>query len=330
MTTNNQNAVTVTVTGAGGQIGYSLLFRIAKGEVFGDRVVNLRLLETEQGLQAARGVALELADCAFPLLGEVTITAELDEGFKDANAVFLVGAKPRQQGEERADLLAAHGKIFGPQGKAIAEHAADDVRVIVVGNPANTNAAIVAAHAEGLDPRRVTALTRLDHNRGLAQVADKLGVAVRDLKNMTVWGNHSASQFPDVTELTLNGEKVADKLDAAWVNDEFIPRVAKRGAEIIEVRGRSSAASAASGALDHMRDWVNGTAEGDWVSVALPSDGSYGIPEGLVFSFPCRSVNGEWEIVQGLEISPAQQERIDANIKELQEEKAAVVEAGLL
>lgn len=330
MTTNNQNAVTVTVTGAGGQIGYSLLFRIAKGEVFGDRVVNLRLLETEQGVQAARGVALELADCAFPLLGEVSITTELSEGFKDANAVFLVGAKPRQKGEERADLLTANGKIFGPQGKAIAEHAADDVRVIVVGNPANTNAAIVAAHAEGLDPRRVTALTRLDHNRGLAQVADKLGVAVRDLKNMTVWGNHSASQFPDVAELTLNGEKVADKLDAAWVNDEFIPRVAKRGAEIIEVRGRSSAASAASAALDHMRDWVNGTAEGDWVSVALPSDGSYGIPEGLVFSFPCRSVDGEWEIVQGLEISPAQQERIDANIKELQEEKAAVEEAGLL
>ena len=204
------------------------------------------------------------------------------------------------------------------------------MRVIVVGNPANTNAAIVAAHAEGLDPRRVTALTRLDHNRGLAQVAEKLGVAVRDLKNMTVWGNHSASQFPDVAELTLNGEKVADKLDEAWVNEEFIPRVAKRGAEIIEVRGRSSAASAANGALDHMRDWVNGTAEGDWVSVALPSDGSYGIPEGLVFSFPCRSVNGEWEIVQGLDISPAQQERIDANIKELQEEKAAVVEAGLL
>lgn len=330
MTTNNQNAVTVTVTGAGGQIGYSLLFRIAKGEVFGDRVVNLRLLETESGVQAARGVALELSDCAYPLLGEVTITSDINEGFKGANAVFLVGAKPRQKGEERADLLAANGKIFGPQGKAIAEHAADDVRVIVVGNPANTNAAIVAAHAKGLDPRRVTALTRLDHNRGLAQVAEKLDVAVRDLKKMIVWGNHSATQFPDVAELTLNGEKIADKLDESWVDEEFIPRVAKRGAEIIEVRGRSSAASAANGALDHMRDWVNGTPEGDWVSVALPSDGSYGIPEGLVFSFPCRSVNGEWEIVQGLEISPAQQERIDANVKELQEEKAAVEAAGLL
>ena len=320
MTTNNQNAVTVTVTGAGGQIGYSLLFRIAKGEVFGDRVVNLRLLETEQGVQAARGVALELADCAFPLLGEVTITTEPDEGFKDANAAFLVGAKPRQKGEERADLLAANGKIFGPQGKAIAEHAADDVRVIVVGNPANTNAAIVAAHAEGLDPRRVTALTRLDHNRGLAQVADKLGVAVRDLKNMTVWGNHSASQFPDVAELTLNGEKVADKLDAAWVNEEFIPRVAKRGAEIIEVRGKSSAASAASASVDHMRDWVQGT-EGRWATVALPSTGEYGVDEGLMFGFPATS-DGAWHVVEGLSLNDDQRARLDSNIAALRAEAA--------
>lgn len=315
MTTNNQNAVTVTVTGAGGQIGYSLLFRIAKGEVFGDRVVNLRLLETEQGLQAARGVALELADCAFPLLGEVTITAELDEGFKDANAVFLVGAKPRQKGEERADLLAANGKIFGPQGKAIAEHAADDVRVIVVGNPANTNAAIVAAHAEGLDPRRVTALTRLDHNRGLAQVADKLGVAVRDLKNMTVWGNHSASQFPDLTY--SNAE-----VDETWYKEEMIPKVAKRGAEIIAVRGRSSAASAASAAVDHMHDWIHGTE--DWRTAAIVSDGSYGVDEGLVAGFPTVSRDGKWEIVQGLELSDFQKERIEASVQELREEREAV------
>lgn len=322
--------VTVAVTGAAGQIGYSLLFRIATGEVFGNRRVNLQLLETEDGAKAAEGVAMELADCAFPLLGEVNISTNPAEGFRGANAAFLVGAKPRQKGEERSDLLAANGKIFAPQGKAIGEEAAEDVRVLVVGNPANTNAAIVAAHAAGLAPKHVTALTRLDHNRALAQVAQKLGVAVTDLTNMTVWGNHSATQFPDVAELKVNGEPVADKLDSTWVNEEFIPRVAKRGSEIIEVRGRSSAASAASAACDHMRTWLSGTPEGDWVSVALPSDGSYGVPEGLVSSFPCRSVDGEWEIVQGLELGGAQRERLNKTVSELQEEWSAVEQAGLV
>ncbi|WP_295646057.1 malate dehydrogenase [uncultured Corynebacterium sp.] len=326
----NNSPVTVAVTGAAGQIGYSLLFRLATGEVFGQRKVNLRLLETEEGAKGAEGVAMELDDCAFPLLGDVDISTDPAEGFKGANAAFLVGAKPRQKGEERSDLLAANGKIFAPQGKAIGEVAADDVRVLVVGNPANTNAAIVAAHAEGVAPKHITALTRLDHNRALAQAADKLNVSVTDLTNMTVWGNHSATQFPDVTELKVNGQPVADKLDQAWITDEFIPRVAKRGAEIIEVRGRSSAASAASAACDHMRTWLSGTPDNDWVSVALPSDGSYGVPDGLVSSFPCRSVNGEWEIVQGLELSDQQRERIGKTVAELQEEWDAVKEAGLV
>lgn len=282
---------------------------------------------------------MELADCAFPLLQDVTITSDVEEGFAGAHAAFLVGAKPRQKGEERADLLAANGKIFAPQGRALAEHADPNVRVVVVGNPANTNAAIVAAHAPSIDRRHITAMTRLDHNRGLAQVAEKLAVPVDALSNMIVWGNHSATQFPDVSQLQLRGEPVTGQLDPAWVNDEFIPRVAKRGAEIIEVRGRSSAASAASAAVDHMSDWFRGIGQGtngagvdsdDWVSVALPSDGSYGVPEGLVFSFPCRNVDGEWEIVQGLDISPEQRERIDANVAELQEELAAVRDAGLL
>lgn len=329
-TLDDSSPVTVTVTGAAGQIGYSLLFRLATGEVFGQRKVNLRLLETEEGAKVAKGVAMELADCAFPLLGEVTISTDPAEGFKGANAAFLVGAKPRQKGEERSDLLQANGKIFAPQGKAIGEVAADGIRVLVVGNPANTNAAIVAAHAQGVAPQQITALTRLDHNRALAQIAEKLDVAVTDLTNMTVWGNHSATQFPDVTELKVKGEPAGDKLDDQWVNDEFIPRVAKRGAEIIEVRGRSSVASAASAACDHMRTWINGTAGNDWVSVALPSDGSYGVPEGLVSSFPCRSVDGQWEIVQGLELSDDQRDRINNSVAELQEELDAVKSAGLV
>ncbi|RAV34645.1 malate dehydrogenase [Corynebacterium heidelbergense] len=322
--------VTVTVTGAAGQIGYSLLFRIAAGEVFGNRPVNLHMLETANGAKSAEGVAMELADCAYPLLNRVLITSDAAEGFKGTNAAFLVGAKPRQEGEERADLLAANGRIFGPQGEALNDVAADDVRVLVVGNPANTNAGILHAHAPRIDRTRITALTRLDHNRALAQVAAKLDVQVDDLTQMTVWGNHSASQFPDVSELQLNGEPVAEKLDREWLTGEFIPRVAKRGSEIIQVRGRSSAASAAYAAIDHMRDWVVGTPDNDWVSVALPSDGSYGVPEGIVSSFPCRCVNGEWEIIQGLEINEFQRERIDASVAELSEEWAAVKQAGLV
>lgn len=327
--TAGASPVTVTVTGAAGQIAYSLLFRIAAGNVFGDRRVNLRLLEIPAGRRAAEGVAMELSDAALPHLGEIVVTDDAAEGFAGADAAFLVGAKPRGKGEERSDLLIGNGGIFGPQGRAIAENAAPGVKVLVVGNPANTNAAILAAHA-GLPRGQVTAMTRLDHNRGLSQIGQKLDVAPARLSRMTVWGNHSSTQFPDVAELQLDGSPVADQLDNPWVAGEFIPRVANRGAEIIEVRGSSSAASAASAAVDHMRDWVAGTPEGDWTSVALESDGSYGVPEGVVCSFPCRSVDGRWEIVQGLELSDDQQERLTATVEELQAEWKTVKDAGMV
>lgn len=321
--------VTVTVTGAAGQIAYSLLFRVAAGDAFGDRPVALRLLEIPDARRAAEGVAMELSDSAFPLLDSVTVTDDPEEGFAGADAVFLVGAKPRGKGEERSDLLTGNGKIFGPQGQAIARNASPDVRVLVVGNPANTNAAILDAHA-GLSAGQVTAMTRLDHNRALAQIAEKLGTSTTRLTNMTVWGNHSSTQFPDIAELRMDGEPVAESLDRTWVDEEFIPRVAQRGSEIIDVRGSSSAASAASSAVDHMHDWVHGTPQGDWVSVAMRSDGSYGIPEGLFASFPCRSVNGTWEIVRGLELDERQQERIRATADELASELNTVREAGML
>ena len=327
--TAGASPVTVTVTGAAGQIAYSLLFRIAAGNVFGDRRVNLRLLEIPAGRRAAEGVAMELSDAALPHLGEIVVTDDAAEGFAGADAAFLVGAKPRGKGEERSDLLIGNGGIFGPQGRAIAENAAPGVKVLVVGNPANTNAAILAAHA-GLPRGQVTAMTRLDHNRGLSQIGQKLDIAPARLSRMTVWGNHSSTQFPDVAELQLDGSPVADQLDNPWVAGEFIPRVANRGAEIIEVRGSSSAASAASAAVDHMRDWVAGTPEGDWTSVALESDGSYGVPEGVVCSFPCRSVDGRWEIVQGLELSDDQQERLTATVEELQTEWETVKDAGMV
>lgn len=335
ITTPSAEEINVAVTGAAGQIGYSLLWRLASGEAFGGRRVNLRLIEVGKGVQAAEGVAMELLDSAFPLVGDISVTDDVNVGFRDAQAVFLVGAKPRQKGEERSDLLAANGGIFGPQGKALGEVADPDVRVLVVGNPANTNAAIVAAHAEGIDPRQITAMTRLDHNRALGQLAQRLDVHVTDLSRMTVWGNHSASQFPDTAELLVRGEKAADvagdKLEQQWLTEEFIPRVAKRGAEIIEVRGSSSAASAASSAVDHMRDWFGAdTSEEDWVSVALPSDGSYSVPEGLVCSFPCRLVDGQWEIVQGLELNDFQGERLNATVAELQEEYESVQKLGLV
>lgn len=326
---NAQDALNVAVTGAAGQIAYSLLFRLAAGEIAPGRKINLRLIEIEPARRAAEGVTMELKDAAFPLLGEVTVHTDPKEGFQDADAVFLVGAKPRAQGQERADLLAANGAIFGPQGEALGE-VAPNARILVVGNPANTNAAIVAAHAEGIAPNRVTAMMRLDHNRALSQAADRLDVPVSQLSGMVVWGNHSASQFPDVTALRDANGPVAEKLGNEWVAEEFIPRVANRGAEIIEVRGHSSAASAASAAVDHMRDWLQGTADGEWVSVALPSDGSYGVPEGLVFGFPCRSVNGEWEIVQGLELGEEQKRRITHTQQELEEELAAVRAAGFI
>lgn len=321
--------VTVAVTGAAGQIAYSLLFRVAAGDAFGDRPVALRLLEIPDARRAAEGVAMELSDSAFPLVDSITVTDDPEEGFAGADAVFLVGAKPRGKGEERSDLLIGNGKIFGPQGQAIARNASPDVRVLVVGNPANTNAAILDAHA-GLSAGQVTAMTRLDHNRALAQLAEKLGTSTTRLTNMTVWGNHSSTQFPDIAELRMDGDPVAESLERTWVDEEFIPRVAQRGSEIIDVRGSSSAASAASSAVDHMHDWFHGTPEGDWVSVAMRSDGSYGIPEGLFASFPCRSVNGTWEIVQGLELGERQQQRIRATADELSSELNTVREAGML
>lgn len=317
--------VKVAVTGAAGQISYSLLFRIASGSVFGPETpVELNLLEIPAAIHATEGVAMELFDSAFPLLRGINITDDPAQAFDGANSAFLVGAKPRGKGEERSALLGANGKIFGPQGKALNDHAADDIKVLVIGNPANTNALIAANSAQDIPADRFTAMMRLDHNRSLSQLSSKLGVPTTEIKNMAVWGNHSATQFPDVTYATAAGKKVTDLVEQSWLEEDFMPRVAKRGAEIIEVRGSSSAASAASAGCDHMRDWVSGTPEGDWVSVAIPSDGSYGVEEGLVFGFPCVSKNGKWEIVQGLEISDAQRARIDANVEELKAEREAV------
>jgi malate dehydrogenase len=320
--------VTVTVTGAAGQIGYALLFRIAAGDMLGDASVRLRLLEIPQAVGAAEGTAMELADAAFPLLESVDVFDDADAAFEGAELALLVGARPRTAGMERGDLLAANAGIFGPQGRAIGEHAADGIRVLVVGNPANTNALIAAAHAPGVPAERFTAMTRLDHNRGLAQLAAKLDVGVGRLARMTVWGNHSSTQVPDPSQLLLDGEPVG--FDAAWVADEFVPTVANRGAAIIAARGASSAASAASAAVDHMRDWVLGTPERDWVSVALPSRGEYGVPEGLVSSFPAISVDGAWRVVEGLELSDAVRAGLDASVAELTAEREAVRALGLL
>lgn len=322
--------VTVTVTGAGGQIGYALLFRIASGQLLGpDTPVNLRLLEIPQGLAAAEGTALELQDCAFGLLQDITVTDDATRAFDGTNVALLVGSRPRGPGMERADLLEANGRIFGPQGAAINAGAASDVRVLVVGNPANTNALIARAHAPDVPAERFTAMTRLDHNRGVAQLAARLGVPVSDVRGLTIWGNHSASQYPDVFHSSAAGRPVAELVDEAWLADEFIPRVAKRGAEIIAVRGASSAASAASAAIDHVFDWVNGTGS-EWTSAGVVSDGSYGVPEGLVSSFPVRSIDGRWRIVEGLEIGAFSRARIDASVAELIDEREAVRALGLL
>ncbi|SMG06389.1 malate dehydrogenase (NAD) [Corynebacterium pollutisoli] len=319
----SQNPVKIAVTGAAGNIAYSLLWRIAAGDVYGhDTPIELTLLEIPDALRGAEGVAMELNDSAFPLLRNITITDKAETAFDGANAAFLVGAKPRGAGEERADLLKNNGGIFGPQGKAINDHAADDVRVLVVGNPANTNALIAQRNAPDVPAERFTALMRLDHSRALSQLAEKLGVLTTDFEDVVVWGNHSATQFPDITFATVKGEPVIDKVDHDWYVNEFIPRVAKRGAEIIDVRGKSSAASAASAAIDHMRDWVQGTEQ--WASAALPSDGSYGIDEGLVAGLPTVSRNGQWEIVQGLELNDFQREMIARNVAELKAERDAV------
>jgi malate dehydrogenase len=328
---STSSPVTVTVTGAAGQIGYALLFRIASGQLLGpDTPVRLRLLEIPQAVQAAAGTAMELDDCAFPLLAGIDITDDAGVAFDGTSVALLVGARPRTKGMERGDLLEANGGIFAPQGKAINDHAADDVRVLVVGNPANTNALIAQSSAPDVPAERFTAMTRLDHNRAIAQLAKKLEVPVTEIRRMTIWGNHSATQYPDLFHAEVGGKTAAEQVDETWLRDEFIPTVAKRGAAIIEARGASSAASAANAAIDHVYDWVHGTAEGDWTSAAIPSDGSYGVAEGLISSFPVTSKNGKWEIVQGLDIDEFSRSRIDASVAELVEEREAVKGLGLL
>ena len=320
------------MTGAAGQIGYSLLFRIASGAVFGpDQPVILQMLEITPALGALEGVAMELDDCAFPLLAGTVRTDSAETAFGDADAAFLVGAMPRKDGMERGDLLSANGGIFKPQGQALAASAKKDVKVLVVGNPANTNALIAMNNAKGLDPRRFTAMTRLDHNRALTQLAGRTGRPVTAIKKMTIWGNHSSTQYPDLFHCEVDGKNAAATVnDQAWLENDFIPTVAKRGAAIIKARGLSSAASAANAAIDHMRSWALGTPEGDWVSMAVPSDGSYGVPEGLISSFPCVCRNGEWSIVQGLDIDAFSRARIDASVAELIEERDEVKKLGLI
>ena len=320
--------VNVTVTGAAGQIGYALLFRIASGQLLGPDVpVRLRLLEITPALKAAEGTAMELDDCAFELLSGIDITDDLKTAFDGTNVALLVGARPRSAGMERGDLLEANGGIFGPQGKAINDHAASDVRVLVVGNPANTNALIAQQHAPDVPADRFTAMTRLDHNRALSQLAAKLSVPVGAIEKMTIWGNHSATQYPDLYTAQVNGRSAAEQVEESWLKDTFIPTVAKRGAAIIEARGASSAASAANAAIDHVHDWVNGT---DWTSSSVVSDGSYGVPEGLISSFPCRSVDGAWQIIQGVEINEFSRGKIDASVQELSDERDAVRQLGLI
>jgi malate dehydrogenase len=322
----------VTVTGAAGQIGYALLFRIASGQLLGpDRPVHLNLLEVPQAVKAAEGTALELFDCAFPLLAGIDIYDDAKQAFDGANIGMLVGARPRTKGMERADLLEANGAIFKPQGEAIAAGAADDIKILVVGNPANTNALIAQRNADGVPAERFTAMTRLDHNRAVAQLATKTGAEVSQITNMAIWGNHSPTMYPDLFHCEVNGKVAAEVVnDEAWLRDTFIPTVGKRGAAIIEARGASSAASAANAALEHVYDWVNGTAEGDWTSAAVVSDGSYGVPEGLISSFPVVARGGRYEIVQGLALDEFSRQRIDATVAELVEERDAVGKLGLV
>jgi len=320
------------VTGAAGQIGYALLFRIASGALLGPETqVQLSLLEIPAAVKAAEGTAMELDDGAFPLLAGIDISDDPNKAFDGANVALLVGARPRTAGMERGDLLEANGGIFKPQGQALNAHAAPDIKVLVVGNPANTNALIAQQNAPDIPAGRFTAMTRLDHNRAIAQLARKAGVGVKDITNVTIWGNHSATQYPDVFHAKLAGEDAAAKInDQAWIESDFIPTVQKRGAAIIDARGASSAASAASAAIDHVHDWVLGTPAGDWVSMAIPSDGSYGVPEGLISSFPVTAADGEYSIVQGLELSEFSQGRIDASAAELAEEREAIRALGLI
>jgi len=324
--------VRVAVTGAAGQIGYSLLFRIASGSMLGpDTKVILQLLEVPQALGALEGVKMELDDCAFPLLAGVEMSSDPNVAFGDADVALLVGAMPRKDGMERKDLLSANGGIFKPQGEALAKSARKDVKVLVVGNPANTNALIAMNNAAGIDPRQFTAMMRLDHNRAISQLAARVNAPVASIKKMTVWGNHSVTQYPDLSYCEVDG-KAAKALvnDDAWIDSTFIPTVAKRGAAVIKARGSSSAASAANAAVDHIRSWALGTPAGDWVSMAVPSDGSYGVPEGLISSFPCTCSNGKYEIVKNLPIDDYSRAKIDASVAELLEERDAVKGLGLI
>ncbi len=320
-----KSPVRVAVTGAAGQIGYSLLFRIASGQMLGpDQPVILQLLEVTPAMKALEGVVMEIEDCAFPLSAGFVLADDANVAFKDADYALLVGARPRGPGMERSDLLEANGGIFKVQGQALNESASRDVKVLVVGNPANTNAHTAMLSAPDLNSRNFTAMTRLDHNRALAQLAAKTDSAVSDIKKMTIWGNHSTTQYPDISNTIVGGKAAKDLVDIDWYKDEYIPRVAKRGAEIIDARGASSAASAANGAVDHMHDWVLDTPDDNWVSMGVPSDGSYGIPEGLMYSFPVTCKDGDYSIVQGLEIDEFSQSKMDATQKELEEERDAV------
>jgi len=324
--------VKVAVTGAAGQIGYAILFRIASGQLLGpDTEVQLSLLEIPDAVKAAEGTAMELDDCAFPLLAGVDISDDAASAFDGVNVALLVGARPRTKGMERSDLLEANGGIFKPQGEALNGNAASDVKVLVVGNPANTNCLIAQRNAPDIPRERFTSMMRLDHNRAIAQLAAKAQTAVREVTNMTVWGNHSTTQYPDITHAKVGGRNAAEVVDSQeWVENEFIPTVAKRGAAIIEARGASSAASAANAAIDHVNNWVNGTPQGDWVTIGIPSDGSYGVEEGVFCGFPCTCSDGSYEVVQGLEIDSFSRQRIDASASELKEEQAAVEQLGLL
>jgi malate dehydrogenase len=328
----SDSPVRVAVTGAAGQIGYAILFRVASGQLLGpDTPVHLSLLEIPNAVKAAEGTAMELDDCAFPLLAGVDISDDPNEAFEGVNVALLVGARPRTKGMERGDLLEANGGIFKPQGKALNDHAASDIKVLVVGNPANTNCLIAMSNAPDIPRDRFTAMTRLDHNRAIGQLAIKTGASVKDITNVTIWGNHSATQYPDIFHANVGSQNAAALVnDQAWLENEFIPTVQKRGAAIIEARGASSAASAANAAIDHIHDWVLGTPAGDWVSMAIASDGSYGVDEGVISSFPVTTSNGTYEVVQGLEISDFSRARIDATVNELKEERDAVKQLDLI
>jgi malate dehydrogenase len=328
----SDSPVRVAVTGAAGQIGYAILFRIASGQLLGpDTSVHLSLLEIPDALKAVEGTAMELDDCAFPLLSGVDISADPNQAFDGVNLALLIGARPRTKGMERSDLLEANGGIFKPQGKALNDHAASDIKVLVVGNPANTNCLIAKSNAPDIPAERFTSMMRLDHNRALAQLAAKAGVAVREVTNMTVWGNHSPTQYPDIFHAKVKGENAAEAVnDQAWLENDFIPTVQKRGAAVIEARGASSAASAANAAVEHVHDWVRGTPGGDWVSMGIPSDGSYGIEEGLIFGFPVTCSDGSYEIVQGLDLNDFSRSRLDVTVNELNDERETIKRLDLV